>query len=428
MSSVVIIGSQWGDEGKGKIVDYLAEQAHIVVRYSGGSNAGHTVVNEGREYKLHLLPSGILYSDKLCVIANGVVIDPKVILEEIALINAQGVSTKNLRISDRAHVIMPYHQKLDSLQEANKGDKKIGTTQRGIGPCYMDKMSRTGIRVTDLLDKDTFAEKLQVALAEKNMLLKMVYDCEGYDFDKVYNDYLGYAEQLRPYIVDTGHLLVQAIDEQKKIMYEGAQATFLDIDHGTYPYVTSSNPIAGGVCTGAGVGPKSIGAVLGVVKAYSTRVGEGPFVTELFDETGEHIRERGHEYGVTTGRPRRCGWLDAAVVKYAARLSSMDYMAITRLDILDELPVLKICTDYLLRGEKIDYIPASLKELGDCQPIYEELPGWQKDISGIRKYEDLPENARKYVKRLSQITGVPVGIVSVGPGRTQTIVLKQFFS
>lgn len=427
MSSVVIIGSQWGDEGKGKIVDYLAEQADIVVRYSGGSNAGHTVVNEGQEYKLHLLPSGILHSEKLCIIANGVVLDPKLILEEIELINSQGIDTKNLRISDRAHVIMPYHQKLDALQEERKGDKKIGTTQRGIGPCYMDKMARTGIRVTDLLDKEIFAEKLKAALAEKNLLLKAVYNCDGYDFEKVYADYLDYADKLRPYVVDTGYLLVDAIDHNKKIMYEGAQATFLDIDHGTYPYVTSSNPIAGGVCTGAGVGPKSIGTVMGVVKAYSTRVGEGPFVTELLDEIGDHIRERGHEYGVTTGRPRRCGWLDAAVVKYAARLNSMDYMAITRLDILDELKTLKICTGYTFNGKKIDYMPASLKELAQCEPLYEEMPGWQTDISGIRKYADLPENARRYVERLSQISGVPLGIVSVGPGRTQTIILEKFF-
>lgn len=427
MSSVVIIGSQWGDEGKGKIVDYLAEQADLVVRYSGGSNAGHTVVNEGKEYKLHLLPSGILYPDKLCIIANGVVLDPQLMLEEIDLINSQGVATDKLRISDRAHVIMPYHKKLDALQEETKGDRKIGTTQRGIGPCYMDKMSRTGIRVTDLMDKEVFAEKLKIALEEKNLLLKAVYNCDGYDFETVYQEYIEYAEKLRPYIVDTAHVLVEAIADNKKIMYEGAQATFLDIDHGTYPYVTSSNPIAGGVCTGAGVGPKSIGTVMGVVKAYSTRVGEGPFVTELLDDIGEHIRERGHEFGVTTGRARRCGWLDAAVVKYAARLNSMDYMAITRLDILDELPVLKICTGYTLHGKKIDYMPASLKVLGECEPVYEEMPGWQTDISGIRKYVELPENARKYVERLSEVTGVPLGIVSVGPGRRQTIILEQFF-
>ena len=427
MSSVVIIGSQWGDEGKGKIVDYLAEQADIVVRYSGGSNAGHTVVNKENVYKLHLLPSGILYADKKCIIANGVVIDPKVLLEEIDLINSQGVSTNNLYISDRAHVIMPYHQKIDSLQEKTKGDKKIGTTQKGIGPCYMDKMARSGIRVCDLMDKEVFADKLKSALEEKNLLLQAVYNSEGYDFAKLYDEYMVYSERLRPYVIDTGALLVEAIKDSKKIMYEGAQATFLDIDHGTYPYVTSSNPIAGGVCTGAGVGPKSIGTVMGVVKAYSTRVGEGPFVTELLDETGNHMREKGHEYGTTTGRPRRCGWLDTAVVRYAARLNSMDYLAITRLDILDELPVLKICTGYTLDGKEIDYMPASLKQLGECEPIYEELPGWQTDISGIKKYEELPENARRYVERLSETAGVPLGIVSVGPDRGQTMILKKFF-
>ncbi len=427
MSTVVVIGSQWGDEGKGKIVDYLAEEADIVVRYSGGSNAGHTVVNKGKEYKLHLLPSGILYREKICVIANGVVIDPKVVLEEIELINSRGVDTSNLYISDRAHVILPYHNKLDALIENRLGSKKIGTTQRGIGPCYMDKMARTGIRMCDLLDKEVFAEKLKNCLEEKNLLLKAIYNEQGYDYKTLLEEYLGYAEKLRKYVVDTGHFLYEASLRGNKIMYEGAQATFLDIDHGTYPYVTSSNPIAGGVCTGSGVGPKSIGKVLGVVKAYSTRVGEGPFITELLDAQGEYLRQRGHEFGATTGRPRRCGWLDTAVVRYAARLNSMDYLAVTRLDILDELPVLKICTGYMLDGQEIDYMPASLKELARCQPIYEELPGWQEDITGIREYEQLPENARRYIERLAESVGVPLGVVSVGPGREQTMVLSEFF-
>ncbi|MDR3348624.1 MAG: adenylosuccinate synthase [Acidaminococcales bacterium] len=425
MPSVVVVGAQWGDEGKGKIVDYLAEKSDIVVRYSGGSNAGHTVVVAGEEYKLRLLPSGILHPGKLCVLANGVALDAKVILGEIEAINRRGIDTGNLRVSDRAHVIMPYHQALDKLQEEYKGAGKIGTTQSGIGPCYADKMARTGIRVCDLMDEEIFAAKLKNCLAEKNLLLDKIYGAPGYDFAQVFAEYMEYARKLRPYVVDTGFLLARAMEGDKKIMYEGAQATFLDIDHGSYPYVTSSNPIAGGVCTGAGVGPKSIGTVVGVVKAYSTRVGEGPFVTELSDEIGSHIRDRGQEYGTVTKRPRRCGWVDAAVVRYAAQLSGMDYLAITRLDILDQLPKVKICTGYSYKGRRIDYMPASLKELAKCQPLYEELPGWQADISSAEKYGDLPANARRYVERLSELSGAPLGIVSVGPGRTQTIVLAD---
>jgi adenylosuccinate synthase len=425
MPSVVVVGAQWGDEGKGKIVDYLAEKSDIVVRYSGGSNAGHTVVAAGEEYKLRLLPSGILHPGKLCVLGNGVALDAEIILGEMEAINRRGIDTSNLRISDRAHVIMPYHKTLDRLQEESKGARKIGTTQSGIGPCYADKMARTGIRVCDLLDAEGFAEKLEHCLAEKNILLDKVYGAPGCDFGQVFAEYMDYAERLRPYVVDTAYLLAKAIDGGKKIMYEGAQATFLDIDHGSYPYVTSSNPIAGGVCTGAGVGPKSVGTVVGVVKAYSTRVGEGPFVTELLDATGAHIRDRGQEYGTVTKRPRRCGWIDAAVVKYAARLSGMDYLAVTRLDILDDLPALKICTGYSCEGEPIDHMPASLKDLAKCRPIYEDLPGWQTDITAARSYGDLPANARRYVERLSELAGAPLGIVSVGPGRTQTIVLAD---
>ncbi|MDR2006450.1 MAG: adenylosuccinate synthase [Acidaminococcales bacterium] len=425
MPSVVVVGAQWGDEGKGKIVDYLAEKSDIVVRYSGGSNAGHTVVVAGEEYKLRLLPSGILHPGKLCVLGNGVALDAKVILGEIEAINRRGIDTGNLRISDRAHVIMPYHKALDKLQEEYKGASKIGTTQSGIGPCYADKMARTGIRVCDLMDEEIFAEKLKNCLAEKNLLLDKIYGAPGYDFAQVFAEYMEYAKKLRIYVVDAGFLLAKAIAGGKKIMYEGAQATFLDIDHGSYPYVTSSNPIAGGVCTGAGVGPKSIGTVVGVVKAYSTRVGEGPFVTELSDETGDHIRDRGNEYGTVTKRPRRCGWVDAAVIKYAARLSGMDYLAITRLDILDQLPVVKICTGYSYEGQRIDYMPASLKELAKCRPLYEELPGWQTDISSAGSYGELPANARRYIERLSELSGAPLGIVSVGPGRTQTIVLAD---
>ena len=427
MSSVVVVGTQWGDEGKGKVVDYLAEQADLVVRYSGGSNAGHTVVANNKTYKLHLLPSGILYPNKLCIVGNGVVIDPEKVLEEIANMKTQHVDTSNLRISTRAHVILPYHKILDELQENDLGDKKIGTTKKGIGPCYADKATRTGIRICDLMDKEVFLEKLTTNLAYKNRLFKNMYNAPELDLDTVYQQYLVFAQQLRPYVADTGSLLQENISAGKKTLFEGAQASFLDLDHGTYPYVTSSNPIAGGVCTGAGVAPKQVGTAVGVVKAYSTRVGEGPFVTELLDETGHHIRERGHEYGTTTGRPRRCGWLDACVVRYAAQLNGLDYLAITRLDILDELATLKICVGYKLNGELIKHIPASLKELAACEPIYEEFAGWQQDITNVRAYKDLPENAKRYLERLSEITQTPLGIVSVGPSREQTMIMCELF-
>jgi adenylosuccinate synthase len=428
MPSVVVVGAQWGDEGKGKIVDYLAEKSDIVVRYSGGSNAGHTVVVNEEEYKLRLLPSGILHQGKLCVIGNGVALDAKVLLGEMELLARRGIDTGGLRVSDRAHLVMPYHKTLDKLQEERKGARKIGTTQSGIGPCYVDKMARVGIRVCDLLDGEAFAEKLKICLEEKNLLLDKIYGAPGYDFDKVHAEYKDYAEKLRPYVIDSSCLLAEAAESGQNIMYEGAQATFLDIDHGSYPYVTSSSPIAGGVCTGAGVGPKFVGAVVGVAKAYSTRVGEGPFVTELLDEAGDHIRDRGHEYGTVTKRPRRCGWLDAAVVKYAARISGMDYLAVTRLDILDKLPKLKICTGYEYEGARIGHMPASLKVLAKCRPLYEELPGWQSDITAARRYGDLPANARRYVETLSKLAGAPLGIVSIGPGRAQTIVLADLLS
>lgn len=427
MPAVVVIGTQWGDEGKGKIVDHLAEQADVVVRYSGGSNAGHTVVVNDKSYKLQLLPSGILYKGKTCVVGNGVVVAPESIIKEIRGMQERGIDVSGLRISDRAHVVMPYHKKLDALQEEALGDAKIGTTKNGIGPCYMDKAARVGIRVTDLMDAEVFEKKLARNMAEKNKLFTAVYGAEPLDYETVLNEYKEYAKILAPYVTDTATLLHQAIARGEKILFEGAQATFLDLDHGTYPFVTSSNPVAGGVCTGAGIGPKAINTVVGVVKAYSTRVGEGPFPTELLDETGDKIRERGHEYGTVTGRPRRCGWLDARVVRYAAMLNSLDYLAITRLDILDELPSLKICVGYRYHGRLLDEIPASLKVLAEVEPVYEELPGWQQDISSIRKYEELPLNARRYVERLSEVTGVSIGVVSVGPGRDQTILLHKMF-
>lgn len=421
MSSVIVIGTQWGDEGKGKIVDYLAERADYVVRSQGGSNAGHTVVVDGTAYKLRLLPSGILYKEKVCVLGNGVVIDPKVFLEEIDGMKAQGVDMSMLRISNRAHVILPYHRLLDGLQEEARGDRKIGTTKNGIGPCYMDKAAREGIRMVDLMDEEEFREKLKFNVEAKNKLCQQVYGHPGVNYDEIVEEYLGYAERLRPFVVDTTTLLNEALEAGQKILFEGAQATMLDIDHGTYPFVTSSSPISGGACVGAGVGPGKINAVIGVVKAYSTRVGEGPFPSELFDEVGEHIRTEGHEYGTVTGRARRCGWLDACVVKYAGYANGLDYLAITRLDILDKLPKLKICVGYRYNGELLNEYPASLKVLAKVEPVYEEMDGWMTDITAIRSYDELPENAKKYLERLSEVTHVKIGFVSVGPNRDQTI-------
>ncbi len=427
MSATVVIGTQWGDEGKGKIVDYLAERADVVVRYQGGNNAGHTVVVGDQEFKLHLLPSGILYNGKTCVIGNGVVVDPKVMLEEIKSMQAKGIDTSSLKLSNRAHLIMPYHRLLDEVEETSRGDFKIGTTKRGIGPCYMDKNARSGIRVCDLLEPEEFKEKLARNLEAKNHLLKAVYNTDGFDFAEVLKEYQEYAEQLRPYVADTSAILHESIKAGQKVLFEGAQATLLDLDHGTFPYVTSSHPIAGGACIGAGVGPSKISKVVGVVKAYTTRVGEGPFPTELHDATGDLIREEGHEYGTTTGRPRRCGWLDACIIRYAGYVSGIDYMAITRLDILDKLPTVKVCVAYKYNGKIINEFPASLNVLSRVEPVYEELPGWQQPTSHIRSYEDLPLNARRYVERLSEVSGIAIGLVSVGPGREQTMILADMF-
>ena len=427
MSSVVVIGAQWGDEGKGKIVDYLAQKAGVVVRYSGGSNAGHTVVVNDIAYKLRLLPSGILYKDKSCILGNGVVINPKVVLEEINGMKVKGVDCQNLVISDRAHVVMPYHMYLDELQEIALGDAKIGTTKSGIGPCYMDKMARTGIRMCDLLETETFAAKLKLCVETKNTLITKIYGGQPFDYEAMLQEYLGYAEQLRPFVADTGVVLEEAFEAGKNVLFEGAQATFLDIDHGTYPYVTSSNPTAGNAATGSGVGPLYIDHVVGVVKAYTTRVGEGPFVTELFDKDGPgtYLRETGHEFGTVTGRPRRCGWLDAFMLKYSARLNSLDYLAITRLDILDKLPKIKMCVGYSVDGKPIKQIPASLNVLAKVEPIWEEFEGWMTDTSHCKTYDQLPPQTRKYVERISTAAGVPLGLVSVGPNRDQTIVLAK---
>lgn len=427
MSSVVVLGAQWGDEGKGKIVDYLAQKADAVVRYSGGSNAGHTVVVNDIHYKLRLLPSGVLFNNKTNVLGNGVVINPGVVLAEIAGMKEKGIDCNNLVISDRAHVVLPYHQRLDELQEEALGTHKIGTTKGGIGPCYMDKVARVGIRVCDLMEPETFAEKLKVNLEAKNAIITKIYGAEPFDYETVLKEYLAYAEQLRPYVTDTGVVMDELFTAGKSVLFEGAQATFLDIDHGTYPYVTSSNPTAGNACTGSGIGPRFIDHVVGVVKAYTTRVGEGPFITELLDSDGpgNQIRETGHEYGTVTGRPRRCGWLDAFMLRYSARLNGLDYLAITRLDILDQMPKIKMCVGYKIDGEQVKRIPASLKVLAKVEPIFEEFDGWMTDISNIRDYDKLPENAKKYLQRISEVSGVELGIISVGPNREQTIVLKE---
>lgn len=427
MSTVVVTGTQWGDEGKGKIVDYLAEKADIIVRYQGGSNAGHTVAVNGKEYKLRLMPSGMLYDNKICVIANGVAFNPKVILKEMASLEKEGHSVEGLRISNRAQVVMPYHNLMDGLEEQEKGDLKIGTTKNGIGPCYVDRDNRVGIRVCDLLEEDTFCEKLKQNLELKNRDLVKIYGQQPLSYEEIRDEYLGYAEKLKKYVIDTSAFLNREIKAGKKVMFEGAQATMLDIEHGTYPYVTASHPTAGGVPSGAGIGPNKIDKVVGIVKAYCTRVGEGPFPTEQLNEIGDKIRDCGHEYGTVTGRPRRTGWLDACVVRYAGNLSGIDYMAVTRLDILDTFDEIKMCVNYKYDGKILDEMPASLKVLANVEPVYETFPGWKCDTSGIRKYEDLPENARKYLQRMSEVTGIGLGYVSVGPNRDQTIILHEVF-
>ncbi len=427
MVAVVLIGAQWGDEGKGKITDFLAEKADMVVRYQGGNNAGHTVVINNETYKLHLIPSGIFYSEKVCVIGNGLVIDPKVLIEELDYLESKGISTKNLRISGNAHVIMPYHQMLDALEEEFKGDEKIGTTKRGIGPAYKDKASRTGIRFSDFLDNDEFAKKLAFNLKEKNLILNRIHGQKELDYDKIRQEYSSYAQRVRPYIADASLEVNSFLDQGKKVLFEGAQGTLLDLDHGTYPYVTSSNPVAGAACIGAGVGPTRISKVVGVVKSYTTRVGEGPFPTELTCATGELIRSRGGEYGTTTGRPRRCGWFDAVIVRYAVRISGISDFALTKLDVLTGMDSLKICTGYRYRGSLLTEFPQSLKILAECEAVYEEMPGWQEDLTSISQYHQLPPAARNYVERIEELTKVPISLLAVGPGRTQTIVRNNIF-
>ena len=429
MSSVVVVGTQWGDEGKGKITDFLSENAEVIARYQGGDNAGHTIQFNGVTYKLHLIPSGIFSSEKISVIGNGVVLNPKSLITELEYLQERNVTTDNLRISDRAHVILPYHIRLDQLQEEAKGDNKIGTTNKGIGPCYMDKAARVGIRVADLLDREVFAERLKINLAEKNRLFTKMYDAEPIEFDDIFEEYYEYGQQMKKYVCDTSVILNDALDQGKRVLFEGAQGVMLDIDQGTYPFVTSSNPVAGGVTIGSGVGPSKINKVVGVCKAYTSRVGDGPFPTELFDEIGSRIREVGREYGTTTGRPRRVGWFDSVVMRHSKRVSGITNLSLNSVDVLTGLETIKICVAYRKpNGEEISHYPASLVELGQCEPVYEELPGWSEDITGCRSLEELPENARNYVRRISELVGVRISTFSVGPDREQTNILESVWA
>ena len=426
MSSVVVVGTQWGDEGKGKITDFLSEKAEYVARYQGGDNAGHTIQFGGETYKLHLIPSGIFSPEKLCIIGNGVVVNPKSLVTELAYLHERNITTDNLRISDRAHVILPYHIELDRLQEEAKGDKKIGTTIKGIGPAYMDKAARVGIRIADLLDREVFEERLRINLEDKNRQFTKLYDASPMNFEEIFEEYYEYGQQIKQYVCDTSVLLNDALDNGKRVLFEGAQGVMLDIDQGTYPFVTSSNPLAGGVTIGSGVGPSKVTKVVGVCKAYTSRVGDGPFPTELFDEIGSRIREVGREYGTTTGRPRRVGWFDSVVMRHSKRVSGITNLCLNSIDVLTGLETVKICVAYRKpNGEEISHYPASLVELGQCEPVYEELPGWTEDITGCRTLDELPIEAQNYVRRVSELVGVKISTFSVGPDRNQTNILED---
>src|SRR5690625_2601687 len=427
MSSVVVVGTQWGDEGKGKITDFLSQNAEVVARYQGGNNAGHTIVFDDVTYKLHLIPSGIFFPEKTSVLGNGMVIDPKAFVEEIKYLHDKNISTDNLRVSDRAHVILPYHIKLDILQEEDKGIHKIGTTKKGIGPAYMDKAARCGIRIADLLDKDVFRAKLEQNLQEKNRLFEKVYETDPIAVDDILEEYYEYGQQLRQYVCDTSVVLNDALDAGRRVLFEGAQGVMLDLDQGTYPYVTSSNPVAGGVTIGSGVGPSKISTGVGVSKAYTTRVGDGPFPTELTDEIGGKIRDVGREYGTTTGRPRRVGWVDSVVVRHARRVSGITDLSLNSLDVLTGIETLKICVAYRYRGEVIKEVPANLNGLAECEAIYEELPGWTEDITNVQNLDQLPDNARHYLERIAQLTEIPLSIFSVGPDRKQTNIVRGVY-
>ena len=427
MSSIVVVGTQWGDEGKGKITDFLAEQADVIARFSGGNNAGHTIQFGGETYKLHLVPSGIFYKDKLAVIGNGVVVDPVALLKELDALNERGVSTSNLRISNRAQVILPYHLAQDEYEERRRGDNKIGTTKKGIGPAYVDKAQRIGIRMADLLEKETFERRLKENIEVKNAYFKGMFNETCPRFDEIFDEYYAAGQRLKEFVTDTSKILDDAFVAEEKVLFEGAQGVMLDIDHGTYPFVTSSNPVAGNVTVGTGVGPTFVSKVIGVCKAYTSRVGDGPFPTELFDENGHHIREVGREYGTTTGRPRRVGWFDSVVLRHSRRVSGITDLSINSIDVLTGLDTVKICTAYELDGEGITEYPANLDQLRRCKPIFEELPGWEEDITGCRTLEELPDNARKYLERISELCNVRISIFSVGPDRDQTNLLEQLW-
>lgn len=429
MPGFVIVGMQWGDEGKGKVVDYLTSKADMVVRHQGGNNAGHTVVVNGKQTVLHLIPSGILHERTVCVIGNGTVLDPEVLCKELDNLDATGCDYKGrLFISSGAHVIMPYHRILDRAQEKFRGVKKIGTTGRGIGPAYADKADRFGIRFADFVDSTAFAQKLKDTLAYKNTILKQSFGEQPLEYDTVLRESSAYAERLRPFVADAVTMIHDVLAQGKRVMFEGAQGSMLDLDHGTFPYVTSSTTLAGGVCAGAGVGPSAITGVIGIVKAYSTRVGEGPFPTELLNGTGDLLRATGHEFGATTGRPRRCGWLDTVQLRRAVQLNGATNVVLTKPDVLGVLDVIQICVGYEMDGKRTEIFPAETAKLARVRPIYETMPGWQRDISTCRTWEELPETARAYFERVEQLIGVPVSLISVGPGREQTIQHRDPFA
>ena len=430
MANVVVVGAQWGDEGKGKVVDIYTEFADDIVRYQGGNNAGHTLVVGNDKVVLHLIPSGILHPGKRCIIGNGVVLDPEVFIREITNLKANGNLQDDgcLLLSESLHIIMPYHKRIDIAREAKSGEKKIGTTGRGIGPAYEDKIGRRGIRLMDLLDRETFARKLRENLEETNFLLENYLKEEPFTFEEIFAQYCGYADILRTYVADTTLTLHRDAKAGKKLLFEGAQGTLLDVDHGTYPFVTSSSTCAGGACTGTGVSPREIQEIIGISKAYVTRVGSGPFPTELNEATGERLRQAGGEFGATTGRARRCGWFDTLVVKYAVRVNGLTGIALTKLDVLDGFDTISICTGYQLDGKVLEELPAKLELFARCCPIYEEMPGWKSDITGCRTFEELPEKARNYVRRLEELSGCPIVLVSVGPRRDETIVLRNPFA
>ncbi|MER6510293.1 adenylosuccinate synthase [Nonomuraea sp. NPDC001636] len=425
MPAAVLVGAQWGDEGKGKATDLLGGDVDYVVRYQGGNNAGHTVVIGDQKYALHLLPTGILSPDVVPVIGNGVVIDPGVLLSEIDGLAARGISAERLLISSNAHLIMPHHKALDKVTERYLGKAKIGTTGRGIGPAYGDKIARMGVRVQDLLDPGILAKKIEVALTEKNQVLTKVYNRRGIDPAAVLEEYLAYAERLKPHIADTSLVLSKALDEGKFVLLEGGQGTLLDIDHGTYPFVTSSSPTSGGACAGAGIPPNRLTKIIGILKAYTTRVGSGPFPTELTDETGEWLRRTGGEYGVTTGRDRRCGWFDAVIARYATRINGITDYFLTKLDILSGLERIPVCVAYEVDGVRFDEIPMTQTDFHHAVPVYEELPGWKEDISNAKSFDDLPPNAQSYVRALEEMSGAPISAIGVGPGRDQTVVVRS---